>query len=103
MATNCGTVTVTPAFSANSVYVSGCNLQTTSVTPGESVNVSVPVNNDNNTTASARVDLIVNGSSATSDTRNIAANGTVTFDFTFTPQSEGDYDIKTEVTSASRA
>jgi hypothetical protein len=103
MPTDCGTITVVPAFNESDVYVSACNLQTTSITPGETVDVGSPVNNDNDTSVQATVELFVNGSSEAIDTRTIAENQAEAFTFEFTPQSAGDYDLSTEVTSASRA
>lgn len=103
MPTDCGTITVIPAFNASDVYVSACNLQTTTVNPGETVEVGSPVNNDNGTSVQATVELYVNGSSVANDTQTIAANSAASFTFQFTPQSEGDYNLSTEVTSASRA
>jgi len=103
MPTDCGTITVTPAFNESDVYVSACNLQTTSINPGDTVDVGSPVNNDNNTSVQATVELLVNGSSVASDTQTIAANSASAFTFQFTAGEEGDYDLSTEVTSASRA
>jgi len=103
MATDCGTITVVPAFNESDVYVSACNLQTTSITPGETVEVGSPVNNDNSTAAEATVELFVNGSSEAVDTRTIGANQNETFAFSFSPQASGDYNLETEVVSASRA
>jgi len=71
--------------------------------PGDTVDVGSPVNNDNDTSVQATVELYVNGSSVASDTQTIAANSATAFTFTFTPQSAGDYNLSTEVTSASRA
>jgi hypothetical protein len=102
MATDCGTITVVPTFNESDVYVSACNLQTTTVNPGDTVDVGSPVNNDNATSVQATVELFVNGSSEAVDTRTIAANQSETFSFDFTPQSVGDYNLSTEVTSASR-
>jgi len=102
MSSTCGTITVVPAFDESDVYVSACNLQTTNITVGESVDVGSPVNNDSSTPVEATVELFVNGSSVASDTQTIAANSATAFTFQFTPQSAGDYGLSTEVTSASR-
>lgn len=103
MATDCGTVTVVPEFNESDVYVSACNLQTTTTNPGETVDVGSPVNNDNDVSVQATVELFVNGSSKAVDTRVIAANQAEAFTFEFTPQEAGDYNLETEVTSASQA
>jgi hypothetical protein len=103
MATDCGTITVVSEFNESDVYVSACNLQTTTVNPGDTVDVGSPVNNDNDVSVQATVELFVNGSSVATDTRAIAANQAEAFTFDFTPQSEGDYNLSTEVTSVSRA
>lgn len=103
MATDCGTIEVLPAFNESDVYVSACNLQTQTATPGDTIQVDTPVNNDNGADAQVTVELFVDGSSLASDTQTITANGSSTFGFQFTPEESGDYNLSTEVTSASRA
>lgn len=102
MATQCGTVTVQAAFSSSNVYVAACNLGGNAATPGESVTVSVPVNNDNNTTADVTVELFVDGSSSATENITIGANSSETADFNFTSNTTGTFSLSTEVTSATR-
>lgn len=102
MVTNCGTVTATPPFSANNVYVSGCNLQTTSVTTGESVDVTVPVNNDNGLAAVTDIALNINGQQVEVKNVLINANDSGTFSFEFTPDSPGEYGVTVEVASVEK-
>lgn len=102
MPTDCGTITVLPDFNESDVYVSECNLQRTNLNPGDTVTAEYTVRNDNNTDVQATVELYVNGSSTASDTRTIAQNKSAPFAFEFTPESAGDYELSTEVTSASR-
>lgn len=102
MPTDCGTITVLPEFNASDVYVSECNLQRTNLNPGDTVSAEYTVNNDNNTGVQATVELYVNGSPVATDTRTIGQNKSTPFVFEFTPESAGDYELSTEVTSASR-
>jgi uncharacterized membrane protein len=102
MVTHCGTVTTTSPFNANNVYVSGCNLQTTSVTTGESVNVTVPVNNDNGSRAVTDIALNINGQQVEVKNVLINANDSGTFSFEFTPDSPGDYSVTVEVASVEK-
>lgn len=103
MAAECGTITVQEPFSSNQVNTTSCFTQQATIAPGENVNVGTQVSNNNDVAAQVTVELFVDGSSVASNTQTVAGNNQAGFTFDFSSSSPGNFDLSTEVTSASRA
>lgn len=100
----CGTIEVIVPFDPANVSVSAC-AASGEVTPGEQVDVTLTVQNDNNTGANATVDLLMDGNSLSTQNTTVAANGSqeLTFAVDTSGLSPGEYQFTAGVQQASRA
>ena len=98
---SCGTVTVESAFDPDDVSIE-CTMGSPEITPGETVDVSYQLQNDNDDPAVADVDITVDGEVV--DTRAVSisgrsvANESVVVEF----QETGQFNVEVEVWSVSR-
>lgn len=104
MATNCGTVTVRPAFDPSLVSTGGCSIGNQTIQPGSTITVSASVSNDNGyDDASATVALLLNGSQETTTTVTVPTGSSTDVSFDVTFPEEGDYDLDVDVVDATVA
>jgi subtilase family serine protease len=102
MPSNCGTVTVVPAFNESDVTTAGCAFPNSELTPGSSITVNTTAENLNDVAATAEVALFINGSRETSTTVSVGAASSTTVEFDVSFPDEGTFDLTTEVVSANR-
>ena len=94
---NCGTVTVVSAFDPDDVSVE-CTMGSPEVTPGESVDVSYEVQNDNDDPANVDVAVTVDGDVLDEQTVSVfggsSSSETVVVEF----QDTGQFNVNVEIT-----
>ena len=82
------------------VSVASAELGRSSVTVGDSVTVSATLVNDGSVNGSATVPFVVDGETVAERTVSVPANGERTVSVTYTPGSEGAYDVRVGDVSA---
>lgn len=80
------------AFEDN-VFVSGCNVQGSNFSPGDSAGITVTVQNNNDQPANFILDLIVSEEVVGTRERDVPANSSVDIPFSATFEEVGSYDI----------
>jgi len=102
MSSNCGTITVAPAFNESDVSTAGCAFPNSEVTPGSTITINTTAENLNDVATTAEVALFIGGSQKTSTTVSVPAASSQTVEFTVNFPNEGMFEPTTEVISASR-
>jgi len=103
MSSNCGTITVVPAFNESDVSTAGCAFPNSEIPPGTTITINTTVQNLNDVATTAEVALFIGGSQKTSTTVSVPAASSQTVEFTVNFPEEGTFDLTTEVISVSRA
>lgn len=100
----CGTITVESAFDAGAVTVANCSLGATSVSPGQPVDVTVTVQNNNGVPASALVRVFIGGNQMRETGVQLDSNGSRTASVTvIAPNVTGDHSVTVELAGIASA
>jgi subtilase family serine protease len=100
---SCGTVEVIPQFDPGKVQVVSCNVGSGNATPGQAVQASASVANNNTDAASEVTVRFSSGGERVESTQTVAPQSTTTFTGSFTYQEPGEYTIDVRIQSAGRA
>jgi len=95
---SCGTITVVPGFDESDVSVS-CDVYRSEVEEGDPVEVDIQVLNDNDTDATATVDLLVDGRRVEDLSVSVGGSGQVSEGFSITDLDVGDHSIDVELSN----
>lgn len=91
---DCGTITVEQSFAASDVSITDCSVGSSTVSPGQTVDLSVTVENANDVPASTFVQARIGGSQVREITVQLDANASRTVSLTITaPNSTGDHAV----------
>jgi len=98
----CGTLTVTAPFDASKVTVTDCpKLSPSSVAPGDTVNATVTVQNQNGSKATLTVEVVSNGTTLGSQQVTVGANTSTSATIGFQAPGEGTYSLTAQKQSGS--
>lgn len=96
---SCGTITVRPAFESSNVTAS-CDVGNTSITAGDTVEITATVENDNDVRASYDLTFEVGDAVEETVSGSVSADGSSSESITVEIQDPGEYDVSTSVQSS---
>lgn len=99
---DCGTITVTPEFTASNVSISTCNVREDEIVAGNTITVDVVLQNDNPQAADVDLSFSLNGSTEATASTTVPADGSREATQTITVSSPGEnIQVTSQITNAS--